>query len=216
MPAETLHYPSKVEILSARLKKNPQSRLFLRLAEELGREGHHEAAVNTCLEGLKKHPGFMPARVSLARFYMDAERYPEAREHLERVLKGSPSNLKALKLLAEALKKLGSPELALDRLKEHIPYNPDDPELKSMIAGLESDFMGSPFKGESELEGLFPGGRADGTAAVKAPVPPEEGESERVAGEEPAVPSAAPEEALAEEGTGDREDEITTLTLGAR
>ena len=208
MATETSFVPSKLEILSARVKKNPGSRLFLQLAEEYGREGHHDTAVKTCLQGLKRHPGFMPARVSLSKFYMAKGQYPEAREHLDKVLKDSPGNLKALKLQAETLQKLGSPEMALERLKEHIPYNPDDPELKRMVDELEEMLKVPTIDGESELEELFDEGAEKGETEEADRIDEEVSEDEETVVVRP-IKAVTEEE---KEGL-DKEDEITTVTL---
>jgi hypothetical protein len=107
--------PSRIEELRKRLEKEPGSRLFAQLAEELRKDGQLEEAINVCLAGLQKHPGYPSARITLAHALMDSGDLTAARVELEAVLQGAPDNIMARKLLEEcraAMGEAGAPAAA--------------------------------------------------------------------------------------------------------
>ena len=57
----------RIEELRKRLEKEPASRLFAQLAEELRKEGELAEAIRVCREGLQKHPNYPSARMTLGR-----------------------------------------------------------------------------------------------------------------------------------------------------
>ncbi|MBP9946579.1 MAG: tetratricopeptide repeat protein, partial [Vicinamibacteria bacterium] len=53
--------------LRRKLEKDPASRLFAQLAEELRKDGRHEEAIAVARGGLEKNPNYPSARLTLAR-----------------------------------------------------------------------------------------------------------------------------------------------------
>jgi len=80
---------------------DPASIAFAALAEAYRRAGRFEDAIATCVTGLKRHPSYLSARVTLGRALMDAGRHEEARVELELVRRAAPENLAAIRGLAE-------------------------------------------------------------------------------------------------------------------
>ena len=78
-----------------------QTPAFGSIAERFRRAGQLDRAVNLCVDGLKRFPDHMSARVTLGWALMDLGRYDEARRELEVVLKRAPDNLAAIRGLAE-------------------------------------------------------------------------------------------------------------------
>ena len=74
---------------------------FAALAEEYRRAGRYEETIATCRSGLRRHPAYLSARVTLGRALIDTGRYDEARRELEYVLQCAPENLAAIRGLAE-------------------------------------------------------------------------------------------------------------------
>jgi len=99
--------PPRVEELRKRLEKDPGSRLFAQLAEELRKDGQLEEAIGVCRTGLQKHPSYPSARITLARALIDSGDLEAARTELEAVLQGAPDNILARKLLDECREALG-------------------------------------------------------------------------------------------------------------
>ena len=80
---------------------DPASIAFAALAEEYRRAGLLEEAIATCAGGLKRHPSYLSAHVTLGRALLQSGRIDDAREALEFVLRASPENLSAIQALAE-------------------------------------------------------------------------------------------------------------------
>ena len=57
----------RIDDLRKRLEKDPGSRLFAQLAEELRKDGDLEDAIRVAREGLQKHPNYPSARMTLGR-----------------------------------------------------------------------------------------------------------------------------------------------------
>ncbi len=69
----------RIADLRKKLDKDPGSRLFAQLAEELRKEGRFEDAIAVAQTGLQKNPNYPSARLTLARAQLDANRPAEAR-----------------------------------------------------------------------------------------------------------------------------------------
>ena len=98
---------SRIEELEKRLAADPNSRMFVQLAEEYRKQGLFENAIEVCEEGLKKHPQYPSARVALGRALLQADKYDRAAEEFETVLKQVPDNILANKFLGETYHRLG-------------------------------------------------------------------------------------------------------------
>ncbi len=101
---------TRIEELRRRVQSDPASIAFAALAEEYRRAGHHEEAIATCKAGLRRHPAYLSAHVTLGRALIEVGQYDEAREELEHVLKIAPENLAAIRGLAEIHHRLGETE----------------------------------------------------------------------------------------------------------
>lgn len=90
-----------IEKLRERVLENPDSRLFLTLAEELKKRGEEEEALLVLKEGIEKNPAFAAARLTLGRWYLKDNRIEEARKEFSVVLEISPGDKFALRYLRE-------------------------------------------------------------------------------------------------------------------
>ncbi|MCZ6777801.1 MAG: tetratricopeptide repeat protein [Acidobacteria bacterium] len=152
----------KIQDLAARLNRDPDSKIFLQLAEEYRKEGLLEEALLVCKGGLKKHPGYQSARVAMGRIFLSLNLLEEARVEFEAVLRAAPDNLLANRLLGDLLVKLGDTETALGRYRAVQMYGPSDPDIAVKIQKLEG--------GQSPLPPppAAPAGPATAPAAVRA------------------------------------------------
>ena len=91
----------RIDELRRRIELDPASIAFAALAEEYRRAGAFDDAIATCEAGLKRHPSYLSARVTLGRALIEVGRYADAREHLEFVVRAAPENLAAIRGLAE-------------------------------------------------------------------------------------------------------------------
>ena len=127
---------SRIEDLKRRVQKDPASIAFAQLAEEYRRAGRNREAIETCRAGLKRHPGYLSARVTLGRALLDSGQLDQAESELKEVLRLAPENLAALRGVADALRRRGDPASALAHYEIALTLAPRDPELQQTVAEL--------------------------------------------------------------------------------
>lgn len=126
---------ARVEELRKRLEKDPGSRLFAQLAEELRKEGQLVEAIRVCRAGLQRHANYPSARMTLARCLFDSGDLAGARAELEGVVAAAPDNILAQRLLAESCEGLGALPEAAQAFRAALRFSPGD---KQLIAHLEA------------------------------------------------------------------------------
>ena len=129
---------SRIDELRKRLEKEPGSRLFAQLAEELRKTGALDEAIKVCRDGLQKQPTYHSARMTLARSLMDSGDLNAARSEFEAVLKAAPDNILASRLLGECLEGLGDLAGARARYKTTLALAPVDKHLQSRLEAVEA------------------------------------------------------------------------------
>ncbi len=135
----------EIEKLRVRVEKDPNSRLFLPLAEEYRKSGMLDEAISVIMQGLERQPGYTSARVALGRLYLEKNMIGEAKEEFEAVVKAIPDNLFAHRKLADIYRDSGETEKAVAEYETVIRLNPIDEEAKMCL----SEIKGSP-SGEAE------------------------------------------------------------------
>lgn len=134
----------RIDDLRKRLEKDPGSRLFAQLAEELRKAGELEEAIGVSREGLQKHPAYPSARMTLGRALMDSGDVAAARTEFESVVKGAPDNILASRFLGECLEALGDAPGALARYRTTLILAPGDKQLLARIEALDTQLGGTP------------------------------------------------------------------------
>jgi len=127
----------RIDELRKKLDKEPGSRLFAQLAEELRKDGDLEDAIRVAREGLEKHSNYPSARMTLGRALFDTGDWSAARAEFELVLKGAPDNILASRLLAESLESLGDIPAAIARYKKTLALAPGDKQVLARLDALE-------------------------------------------------------------------------------
>ena len=131
----------RTEDLRRRVQSDPASIAFAALAEEYRRDGRFDDAIATCIAGLKRHPSYLSARVTLGRALLGAGRYDDARTELNGVLRTAPENLAAIRALAELEERINPRVLAVEAapvtLADSSPPEPIAP-VDTRIRALES------------------------------------------------------------------------------
>jgi predicted Zn-dependent protease len=120
---------------------DPASIAFAQLAEEYRRAGRHAEAIEVCRAGLSVHPGYLSARVTLARALIEIGDVAAAEAELERVLTQAPDNLVAIRGLADLCHRRGDVSGALAKYNAALALAPNDPDLQRTIRDLESQVM---------------------------------------------------------------------------
>jgi cytochrome c-type biogenesis protein CcmH/NrfG len=134
----------RIDDLRKRLEKDPGSRLFAQLAEELRKDGDLEEAINVCREGLKRQPAYPSARMTLGRALFDTGDMAAARVEFETVLKGAPDNILASRLLAESLEGLGDLQAAARQYKATLALAPADKQVQAHLDAVEKRLKAAP------------------------------------------------------------------------
>ncbi len=128
-----------IEKLREKVEKDPNSKLFVPLAEEYRKEGMLDEAIGVLLKGVENQPGYMSARVSLGKIYLEKGMPLEARAEFENVVHAIPDNLYAQKKLAEIYRDTGERELAIKSFRTVLKLNAMDEEALISLRGLEDN-----------------------------------------------------------------------------
>lgn len=132
--------PGRLEDLRQRLAEDPDSRLFVQLAEEQRRHGRLAEAVTTLRHGIERHPTYVSARLLLGRCHLEAGRPREAIPELQQVLERDQTHPLAQKLLAEAHLEVGDGAAAARHLDLYALWNDTDPEVDDLRARINALF----------------------------------------------------------------------------
>jgi tetratricopeptide (TPR) repeat protein len=133
-----------IERLKEKVNKDPNSKLFILLAEEYKNAGMFDEAINVLTEGIEKQPGYMSARVSLGKIYLERGMLDKARVGFEKVVHTIPENLYAHKKLAEIYRDLGERDRAVEEFKEVLKLNPFDEWALTNLADIEKAYQLQP------------------------------------------------------------------------
>lgn len=142
-----------IEKLKERVDKDPNSKLFVPLAEEYKKEGMLDEAISVLLRGIERQPGYMSARVSLGKIYLEKGMMNQARSEFENVIKSIPDNLYAHKKLAEIYRDLGEKELSIGSYKTVLKLNALDDDAISHLRDLEGEEELAQVGAAPELKG---------------------------------------------------------------
>jgi tetratricopeptide (TPR) repeat protein len=123
---------------------DPASIAFAQLAEEYRRSGRHREAIDVCRTGLSVHPGYLSARVTLARALVEVGDVASAEAEFERVLAQAPDNLVAIRGLADLHYRRGDVAGALAKYNAALALAPNDPDLEQTIRDLTSQVSKAP------------------------------------------------------------------------
>ncbi len=163
---------ARIEELRRRLEREPGSRLFAQLAEELRKEGDHAEAIRVARAGLVQQPNYPSARMTLGRALLDSSDFLGARVEFEAVLRGAPDNILASRFLAECLEGVGDLGSALLQYRAAQRLAPADKNVEARIRALEQTLSApTVVRRTVEAEPLSPAPRTPPTAAPAAPPP---------------------------------------------
>ncbi|RMG00070.1 MAG: hypothetical protein D6726_11980, partial [Nitrospirae bacterium] len=122
-----------IEKLKARIEKDPDSKLFLPLAEEYRKEGMFDQAAEVLKKGLERHPNYVTARVALGKTYLEQGKQDEALSEFENVVASVPDNLFAQKKIAEIYRDKGNIEKAVEHYNTVSYLNPQDEDARQFL-----------------------------------------------------------------------------------
>jgi tetratricopeptide (TPR) repeat protein len=140
---------SRLDELRRRVDSDPASIVFATLAEEYRRAGRFDEAVDTSRAGLRFHPTYVSARVTLGRSLMELGHHGQAERELRLVLKTSPDNLAARRALGDLYWRQSESAKALEQFQLAVSLAPADDELADIVQSLKQEVAE---KGESAAE----------------------------------------------------------------
>jgi tetratricopeptide (TPR) repeat protein len=128
---------SRLEELKRRVEADPASIAFASLAEEYRRSARFDEAVEASRAGLRFHPTYVSARVTLGRSLMELGLLDQAERELQVVTRSSPDNLAARRALGDLYWRQGGLPQALEQLRLASGLAPGDGELEEVVRELE-------------------------------------------------------------------------------
>ncbi len=138
MPGETGADLSKLEYEFA---TNPNSEAFLPLARAYLSMGRYVEAMVVCKRGIKAHPDLATGRLLMAQIYADQAKHQKAIEELTSLLKQSPENGDANRLMGLIHLKLSKQDEAVSYLKKAIDCDPGDRQAKEALLKMGVDYV---------------------------------------------------------------------------
>ena len=109
--------------------RNPQSKVFVKLAEEYRKSGLIEEALDVCEKGLTANPKYLGGNMMLAKIYFDMGEYDKSFQEVKKVSSVQQDNLMAQNLILELYIKKGDKDNAI-RVCDIISYL--DPKNESV------------------------------------------------------------------------------------
>lgn len=139
------------------LINDPNSFCFAQLSELYRKLGLLDDAIFVAKRGVEVHPDYVGGHLALGKAYFDKELKPESREALERVVRTTPENYSAQKLLSQLYLELNDVDLAKKTLQTVLELNPEDVEsrlsLEALSRSSETDSHGETgYEDEEDLE----------------------------------------------------------------
>ena len=129
----------EIERLREKIEKDPNSKLFVPLAEEYKKAGMYDEAIDALIKGLEKQPSYLSARVSLGKIYVERGMLADAMAEFEKVIAAIPENLYAHKKLAEIYRELGDKDKAIREFKTVLKLNPLDEWAATSLSSIEME-----------------------------------------------------------------------------
>jgi tetratricopeptide (TPR) repeat protein len=126
-----------IERLREKISRDPNSKLFVPLAEEYKKAGMLDEAIEVLTSGLENQPGYLSARVSLGKIFIDRGLLHEAQTEFEKVIGAIPDNLYAHKKLAEIYRDLGEKDKAVREFNMVLKLNPLDEWASTSLSEIE-------------------------------------------------------------------------------
>ena len=141
-------YSPRILELRRRVQADPASIAFAQLAEECRRAGSPDEAIGICRAGLAHHPGYLSARVTLGRALIEVGRLDDAATALTTVVEAAPTNLPAIRGLAEIPQQRGEMPQALAFYRRALQLAQFDPDLEDSVERLTQVVSAAPTPGK--------------------------------------------------------------------
>jgi tetratricopeptide (TPR) repeat protein len=118
------------------LAKDPNSYCFAPLSELYRKTGLLDDAIFVAKRGIEVHPDYVGGHLALGRAYFDKGQKTDSRVVLELVVRTTPENYIAQKMLSQIYQEQDEPALAEKALEAVLALNPDDVESRLSLEAL--------------------------------------------------------------------------------
>ena len=115
------------------LARDPNSYCFAPLSELYRKLGLLDDAINVAKRGCEIHPDYVGGHMALGRALFEKGMKEESRMALEKVIRVTPDNLLAQRVLSQIYIDAGNTVAAEKSLKVILSQNPDDLESKILL-----------------------------------------------------------------------------------
>jgi hypothetical protein len=156
-------------LLVDRLRLNPGSLVFPRVADHFRKAGQTDGAIEVCTKGLTLHPDCVSGHIVLGRCYLDQKNLEQAIGALLNVCRLDRRNTSAIKMLADIFLRQGLSKKAGDLYSLLAKADPYD----ARFAEIAGRHHGSGKSDLFEILGLTPGTSSDRIVIQETPTPKE-------------------------------------------
>ena len=122
-----------------RLARDPTSLAFAQLADLYRKAGRSSDAIATCRAGLQRYPHYTTARLILAKTLLAENDPAAALAEIEAILQVSPKDVQCHRLAAEAHRRMGRMDAAVQSLEAAVSLDPGDRESRALLSLLRAD-----------------------------------------------------------------------------
>ncbi len=188
----------EIQLLEERLRRDPHSLMFARLADAYLQAGRVDEAKQLCEEGTREHPYYATGHVVLGKCYLEKGEHDAAEREFKRALSIDPNYLAAHKYYGDLMREIGWIKTFEMSYRKILQIDPLDQMARNMLGNI--DLSQEPAVEEEEVIEEY----------LEEPEEPVRGEVEEGVAEsvEPEI-AAEPGEisATPEPETGQRRDE---------
>lgn len=127
---------SEIARLSERYNKDPESRIFVQLADAYRKNSMIDEALDVLNNGLRYHPQYALAYLIMGKCFFDKRMFLEAKESFEKTLSMDPQNIVALRMLAQTCELVQDREGQITAYRSILNLDPFDAAAKENFERL--------------------------------------------------------------------------------
>lgn len=135
---------TEIARLSERYNNDPQSRIFVQLADAYRKNNMIEEAFEVLQKGLEHHPDYPLAHLIMGKCRFDKRMFAQAKESFQKTLEFDPQNVVALRMLAQTCEITNDETGQIAAYKGLLTIDPFDDQAKEKLSQLEAKHKKEP------------------------------------------------------------------------
>jgi tetratricopeptide (TPR) repeat protein len=135
---------TEIARLSERYNKDPQSRIFVQLADAYRKNNMIEEAFEVLQKGLEHHPDYPLAHLIMGKCRFDKRMFAQAKESFQKTLEFDPQNVVALRMLAQTCEITNDEAGQIAAYKGLLTIDPFDDQARDKLTQLEAKHKKEP------------------------------------------------------------------------